>query len=148
MDKDVLHITDFPRTSRFYALCYIGEDLLFDPIKCSIHTTFHNPRLMFYLHTLCLIPCLSSVESTVGALLLVLKQLDAVLALSLQDSDLQSNALRTGRGKCKKKNGRKVMHLACVSYLFKDSKECGILHCVAFLLYVHLLVLQSIYLAL
>lgn len=151
MDKDVLHITHFPnaedRTSRFYAVSYIGEHHLFDPIKCSIHTTFQNPRLLFYLHTLCLIPCLSSVESTVGVLLLVLKQLDAVLALSLQDSDLQSNALRTGWGKCKKKR-RKEMHLACVSYLFKDSKECGILHFVAFLLYVHLLVLQTIYLSL
>lgn len=111
MDKDVLHITHFlnaeDRTSRFYAVSYIGEHLLFDPIKCSIHTTFQNPRLLFYLHTLCLIPCFSSVESIVGVLLLVLKQLDAVLALSLQDSDLQSNALRTGWGKCIKKRKKR-----------------------------------------
>ncbi len=59
------------------------------------------------LSTYIVLLCLSSVESTVGAVLLVLKQLDAVLALSLQDSDLQSNALRTGWGKCLKKRKKR-----------------------------------------
>lgn len=144
-------VSNEERTSRFYTMSYVGEDLLFDPTDCSIHSYSH-PHNIRDSSTVVLSTyiVLNSLFKLFGDGRRPVTCFEA-LTLSLQDSDLQSNALRMGWWKCKKKIKKKTreregkeMHLACVSFLLKDSEECGMLHFVAFLLFAHLLVLRFI----
>lgn len=113
-------VSNEERTSRFYTMSYVGEDLLFDPTDCSIHSYSH-PHNIRDSSTVVLSTyiVLNSLFKLFGDGRRPVTCFEA-LTLSLQDSDLQSNALRMGWWKCKKKIKKKTreregkeMHLAC-----------------------------------